>query len=72
MASSRLNWAEMVRSVQRLLDAEGSEAEQGALLAQLADALPGAGILDLIYHSAKSRSAEDIVSEAILAQNRTR
>lgn len=41
-----------------------------APLAPLAKALPNGGVLDLIYYPDKTRTAEDIVNEAILQQNR--
>jgi hypothetical protein len=65
-----MSWSEMVANVERLLIADGSETELDALLTQLQKVLPNSGILDLIYYPDKPRSAEDIVNEAILQQNR--
>jgi hypothetical protein len=67
-----MTWPEMVANVKRLLTADGTEAELDALLAQLMEALPDGGILDLIYYPDKERTAEDIVNAAILQQNRAR
>lgn len=56
---------DMIGGVERLLMAEGTETELGQLLYELVAVLPASNISDLIFHSDKQRTAEEILEEAI-------
>ncbi len=57
--------SEMVRAVERLFVADGSEADLYELRQQLTMVVPHANISDLIYYPDQERTEEQIVDEAL-------
>ncbi len=58
----------MIKAVERLFAADGTEEELNQLVCQLDLAAPNSTISNLIYYPDKDRTAEEIVDLALSAQ----
>jgi hypothetical protein len=56
---------ELIELVRKIIAAQGSEAEIDAWLDDLQARVPHPAVSDLIYHSPKNHSAEEVVDIAL-------
>ncbi len=57
--------SELISAVQRIIDADGSQAELSELIAQVGRAVPHPGWTDLVYYDQRELTAEQVVDEAL-------
>ena len=62
---SKVTRAELVEAVRRIIDADGSEEELNSLMDDVSAEVPHPSWTDLIFHSDKDLSAEEVVDEAL-------
>lgn len=63
--SSRLTKEELVRLVERIQNAEGTEDEIDAMIDQLQENVPRPDVSDLIFYPEEEMTAEQIVEQAL-------
>ena len=61
----RLTKEELVRLVERILNAEGTEEEINAMIDRLQESVPHPGVSDLIFYPDKEMTAEQIIEVAL-------